>query len=31
MSVRMDEVKLHDGTLIRHKVVGYGGRIQGTT
>ncbi|SRR5713226_10183154 len=31
MSVRMDEVKLHDGTLIRHKVVGYEGRIQGTT
>jgi hypothetical protein len=25
------ESKLHDGTLIRHKVTGYEGRIQGTT
>ncbi|MBI4491040.1 MAG: hypothetical protein HY694_18315 [Deltaproteobacteria bacterium] len=31
MSVRIDEVKLHDGTLIRHKVAGYEGRIEGTT
>jgi hypothetical protein len=25
------EVKLQDGTLVRHKVAGYEGRIQGTT
>ena len=31
MSVRIDEVKLQAGTLIRHKVVGYEGRIDGTT
>lgn len=31
MSVRIDEVKLQDGTLIRHRVTGYEGRIEGTT
>jgi hypothetical protein len=31
MSKTLEEVKLHDGTLIRHKVVGYEGRIEGTT
>lgn len=31
MSKTLEEVKLQDGTLIRHKVVGYQGRIEGTT
>jgi len=31
MSERRVEVKLQDGTLIRHKVAGYEGRIEGTT
>ncbi|MGH7773865.1 MAG: hypothetical protein ACREQA_16695 [Candidatus Binatia bacterium] len=31
MSERMVEVKLQDGTLIRHRVLGYEGRIEGTT
>lgn len=31
MSKTLEEVKLQDGTLIRHKVVGYEGRIDGTT
>jgi hypothetical protein len=31
MSDRRVEVKLQDGTLIRHKVAGYEGRIEGTT
>ncbi len=31
MSETREEVKLQDGTLIRHKVVGYEGRIDGTT
>jgi hypothetical protein len=31
MSENKVEVKLEDGTLIRHKVVGYEGRIEGTT
>ena len=31
MAERLDEVRLGDGTLIRHKVVGYEGRIEGTT
>jgi hypothetical protein len=31
MSKTLNEVKLQDGTLIRHKVVGYEGRIEGTT
>lgn len=31
MSQRIDQVKLQDGTLIRHKVAGYEGRIEGTT
>jgi hypothetical protein len=35
MEVQMSEAKLenklHDGTLIRHKVAGYEGRIEGTT
>lgn len=31
MSERRAEVKLEDGTLIRHKVAGYEGRIEGTT
>ena len=31
MSERIDQVKLQDGTLIRHKVTGYEGRIDGTT
>jgi len=31
MSVTIHEAKLQDGTLIRHKVVGYEGRIDGTT
>lgn len=31
MSERKVEVKLQDGTLIRHKVAGYEGRIEGTT
>ncbi len=31
MSERIEQVKLQDGTLIRHKVVGYEGRIDGRT
>ena len=31
MSENRVEVKLEDGTLIRHKVAGYEGRIEGTT
>jgi hypothetical protein len=31
MSETMAQVKLRDGTLIRHKVAGYEGRIDGTT
>ena len=31
MSENKVEIKLQDGTLIRHKVSGYEGRIQGTT
>lgn len=31
MSEKMDQIKLRDGTLIRHKVMGYEGRIDGTT
>jgi len=31
MSEKRIEVKLQDGTLIRHKVAGYEGRIEGTT
>ena len=31
MSKTMAQVKLQDGTLIRHKVTGYEGRIEGTT
>lgn len=31
MSERRVEVELQDGTLIRHKVAGYEGRIEGTT
>jgi hypothetical protein len=31
MAERLHEVKLQDGTLIRHKVAGYQGRIDGTT
>ena len=31
MSGNKVEVKLEDGTLIRHKVAGYEGRIEGTT
>ena len=31
MSETMAQVKLQDGTLIRHKVAGYEGRIDGTT
>ncbi|MFQ5683704.1 MAG: hypothetical protein ACE5HC_10590 [Candidatus Binatia bacterium] len=31
MSERPEEIRLHDGTLIRHKVAGYEGRIDGTT
>jgi hypothetical protein len=31
MSKTLEEVKLQDGTLIRHKVTGYEGRIEGTT
>jgi len=31
MSKTLAQVKLQDGTLIRHKVVGYEGRIEGTT
>ncbi len=31
MSERIDPIKLQDGTLIRHKVAGYQGRIDGTT
>ena len=31
MSETRDEVKLQDGTLIRHRIVGYEGRIDGTT
>ena len=31
MSDKTVEVKLQDGTLIRHKVAGYEGRIEGTT
>jgi hypothetical protein len=31
MSIRVDPVKLQDGTRIRHKVTGYEGQIDGTT
>ena len=31
MSKKLNEVKLQDGTLIRHKVAGYEGRIEGIT
>ncbi len=31
MSERIEQIKLRDGTLIRHNVVGYEGRIDGTT
>ncbi len=31
MSERREQVKLQDGTLIRHNVIGYEGRIDGTT
>jgi hypothetical protein len=31
MSERREQVRLQDGTLIRHTVVGYEGRIDGTT
>jgi hypothetical protein len=31
MPERIDQVRLQDGTLIRHKVAGYEGRIDGTT
>jgi hypothetical protein len=31
MAKTLEEVKVQDGTLIRHKVVGYEGRIEGTT
>jgi hypothetical protein len=31
MSKMLEEVKLADGTLIRHKIIGYQGRIDGTT
>lgn len=31
MSERRVEVELQDGTLVRHKVAGYEGRIEGTT
>lgn len=31
MSERIEQVKLRDGTLIRHNVVGYEGRIDGIT
>ena len=31
MSKALEEARLQDGTLIRHKVVGYEGRIEGTT
>jgi hypothetical protein len=31
MPKTLEEVKLQDGTLIRHKVVGYEGCIEGTT
>jgi hypothetical protein len=31
MSKTMPQVKLQDGTLIRHRVTGYEGRIEGTT
>ncbi len=31
MPERIDQIKLQDGTLIRHKVAGYEGRIDGTT
>lgn len=31
MSQRIEQIKLQDGTLIRHKVAGYEGRIEGTT
>lgn len=31
MSERIEQVKLQDGTLIRHNVVGYEGRIDGIT
>jgi len=31
MSERREQVRLQDGTLIRHNVVGYEGRIDGTT
>ena len=31
MAKTLEEVKLADGTLVRHKVAGYEGRIDGTT
>lgn len=31
MSEKIDQIRLQDGTLIRHKVAGYEGRIDGTT
>jgi len=31
MSERIERVKLQDGTLVRHNVIGYEGRIDGTT
>lgn len=31
MSERPEEIRLQDGTLIRHKMAGYEGRIDGTT
>ncbi len=31
MSEKIDQIKLRDGTLIRHKVMGYEGRIDGIT
>ena len=31
MSEKIDQVRLQDGTLIRHKIAGYEGRIDGTT
>jgi hypothetical protein len=31
MSKTLEDPKLHDGTLVRHKTAGYEGRIEGTT
>src|SRR4030067_2326164 len=31
MSKTLEEIKLQDGTLIRHKTAGYEGRIEGAT